>query len=85
MAYAAYVFGEACMKAMNGYAGVEQCAYVESDIEGCSFFAQRVKLGRSGVVHKYGVGCLSAGEKDALKAMGPQLAEEIAKGHTWTK
>lgn len=53
MAYAAYLFVTACLKAMNGFAGIVECAYVEdSSIEGCDFFAQRVKLGKTGVTHR---------------------------------
>lgn len=53
MAYAAYLFVTACLKAMNGFAGIVECAYVEDDtIEGCDFFAQRVKLGKTGVVQR---------------------------------
>lgn len=54
MAYAAYLFVTSCLKAMNGYAGVVECCYVEDEtIEGCDFFAQRVKLGKQGVVSRY--------------------------------
>lgn len=53
MAYAAYLFATACLKAMNGFAGIVECAYVEdASIEGCDFFAQRVKLGKTGIVHR---------------------------------
>lgn len=51
MAYAAYLFVTSCLKAMNGYAGIVECCYVEDDsVEGCDFFAQRVKLGKQGVI-----------------------------------
>ena len=86
MAYAAYLFATSCMKAMNGFAGIVECAYVEdSSVEGCDFFAQRVKLGKGGVVHKYGLGKLSASEQEALDGMKGQLAAEIKKGVEWSK
>ena len=54
MAYAAYLFVTSCLKAMNGYAGVVECCYVEDEsIEGCDFFAQRVKLGKQGIISRY--------------------------------
>jgi len=81
MAYAAYLFASACLKAMNGYAGIVECAYVDCNtVPGCSFFAQRVKLGRRGVVHKFGLGSLNADERAALDAATPQLISEIQKG-----
>lgn len=86
MAYAAYTFTTACMKAMNGFAGIVECAYVEDkSIEGCDFFAQRVKLGKSGVLHRYGVGKLNESETAQLESMKAQLAGEIQKGKDWVK
>lgn len=53
MAYAAYLFVTSCLKAMNGYAGIVECCYVEDEsIEGCDFFAQRVKLGKQGIISR---------------------------------
>ena len=86
MAYAAYVFAQACMKAMNGFAGIVECAYVEDEsVDGCDFFAQRVKLGKSGVVERFGVGKLNESEAAQLEAMKEQLAAEIQKGVEWSK
>jgi malate/lactate dehydrogenase len=86
MAYAAYLFATECMKAMNGFAGVVQCAYVEDDsVEGCDFFAQRVKLGKDGIAQKLGLGKLSEYEQKALDGMKGQLATEINKGKEWSK
>lgn len=86
MAYAAFVFAENCMRAMNGYGGIVQCAYVDSPIvPECAFFAQRVQLGRQGVVKQFGLGRLSDTEAEGLQGMTAQLAEEIAKGDSWTK
>ena len=86
MAYAAYAFATECMKAMNGFAGVVECAYVEDDtVDGCDFFAQRVKLGKNGVAHKFGLGKLNESEQKALDAMKEQLAAEIKKGAEWSK
>jgi hypothetical protein len=65
MAYAAYLFVTACLKAMNGFAGVVECAYVEdASIEGCDFFAQRVKLGKTGILKRYALTCTSSHAMD---------------------
>lgn len=86
MAYAAYLFATACLKAMNGFAGVVECAYVEDEsVEGCDFFAQRVKLGKQGIITRYGVGKLTEFEAAALEEMKPQLIAEISKGVEWKK
>jgi malate dehydrogenase len=84
MAYAAFLFATACIKALNGFAGIVECAYIEdSSVEGCDFFAQRVKLGRTGITQRYGIGKLSDSEKAALDAMRGQLKDEIQKGKDW--
>ena len=86
MAYAAYAFATECMKAINGYSGVVQCAYVEDDsVDGCDFFAQRVRLGKSGIVHRFGIGKLNDEEQKLLESMKEQLASEIKKGVEWSK
>ena len=47
MAYAGALFGDACLRAKNGEAGVVECTYVESDVvPGVEFFATKVSLGR---------------------------------------
>jgi hypothetical protein len=58
---------------------------VESDIEAARFFSINPSSWAALASCKYGLGSLSAGEKDALKTMGPQLAEgEIARAE-WAK
>ena len=49
MAYAAAEFGEACLRALSGHAGVVECAYVDSHLTELPFFASRVRLGPEGV------------------------------------
>ena len=49
MAYAAAKFGESCLAAMAGRAGLVECAYVESHLTPLPFFASRVVLGPHGV------------------------------------
>jgi malate dehydrogenase len=54
MAYAAYLFVASCLKAMKGDTGIVECCYVEdSTVEGCDFFAQRVTLGKQGIVSRW--------------------------------
>ena len=48
MAYAAALFGDACLRGLNGSVATE-CTYVESDVvPDIPFFATKVKLGTEG-------------------------------------
>lgn len=49
MAYAGALFGDACLRALNGEPDVAEYAYVESDVvPELSFFSTKVKLGPEG-------------------------------------
>lgn len=81
MAYAGALFGDACLRGLNGQKNVIECSYVESDVqEGVSHFSSKVKLGPEGVQEIHSVGEISDYEKDALKSMIPELAASIEAG-----
>jgi malate dehydrogenase len=81
MAYAGALFGDACLRAKNGEAGVVECTYVESDVvPGLDFFATKVSLGREGVEKIHGTGPLTPYEQKGLDDMMEELKGSIQKG-----
>ena len=87
MAYAGSLFGDACLRAMNGEKDVYQYTYVQSSVQpGVSFFASRVLLGKSGAekVLPLPEG-LTPYEQAGVKAMLPELASSIEKGVDFVK
>ncbi|SPC65474.1 probable MDH1 - malate dehydrogenase precursor, mitochondrial [Ustilago sp. UG-2017b] len=86
MAYAAAVFSDSLLKALNGEKGIKECAYVESPLykdQGATFFATPVTLGKNGVEEIHPVGKVSAEEGKLLEAAIPELAKNIKKGVDW--
>jgi malate dehydrogenase len=81
MALAGAEFVDHLLKGLGGVAS-EACTMVESDVvQGCRFFANRVKLGPNGVAENLGLGKLSDYEKAKLeKEVVPELASSIQKG-----
>merc|ERR1712098_1043798 len=49
MAYAAARFTDSLIKGMSGQQGVIECAYVESDVTECKYFATPLVLGPNGI------------------------------------
>uniref|UniRef100_A0A061QWK0 Malate dehydrogenase n=1 Tax=Tetraselmis sp. GSL018 TaxID=582737 RepID=A0A061QWK0_9CHLO len=81
MAYAAARFAESCLSAMAGAAGVEEYAYVESQLfPDLPFFSSKVSIGRDGILEVHGLGALNNAEKAGLEAMKEELKGSIAKG-----
>ena len=83
MAAAAAEFAAACLRALAGHRNVTVCAYVASDaVNSLPFFATKVRLGRSGVEHNYGLPTrgLSPFEKSELEKLVPELRASIDKG-----
>ena len=83
MAAAAAEFAAACLRALAGHRNVTVCAYVASDaVKSLPFFATKVRLGRSGVEHNYGLPTrgLSPFEKSELEKLVPELRASIDKG-----
>ncbi|XP_071789688.1 malate dehydrogenase, mitochondrial-like [Asterias amurensis] len=85
MAFAAARFASSVLEALNGKAGVVECAYVRSDITEASYFANPILLGKNGLEKNLGFGKLSDYEQKLLtEAMG-ELKGNIAKGEEFVK
>lgn len=80
MAYAGARFVGSLLRALNGEAGVSECAFVESPVASTDFFASRVELGVEGVEKIHGLGELSAFEKECFDKLIPELQGSIEKG-----
>lgn len=86
MAYAAAVFTNSLLRALNGEKGVKECAYVDSPLykdQGVEFFATPVSLGKDGVEEIHQVGKVSPEEEKLLEACIPELAKNVEKGISW--
>jgi len=80
MAYAGAVFGDACLKGLNGVPDIVECSYVQSTITELPFFASKVRLGKNGVEEVLGLGQLTDFEKEGLEALKGELKSSIEKG-----
>jgi len=85
MAYAGYLFTQNLLKAMKGEHKITQCAYVESDLTGVSFFAGPCRFGERGVEEVLDFGELSVYEKSWYDKMLPDLKHQIQKGIDFVK
>jgi malate dehydrogenase len=80
MAYAGAVFGDACLKGLNGVPDIVECSFVQSTVTELPFFASKVRLGKNGVEEVIGLGELSAFEKEGLESLKGELLSSIEKG-----
>merc|ERR1711915_703417 len=80
MAYAAARFTDSLIKGMSGQEGVIECAYVESDVTKCKYFATPLVLGPNGIEKNLGLGTLTDFEQALLAAAIPELNGSIKKG-----
>ncbi|KAK4469896.1 hypothetical protein MN116_007401 [Schistosoma mekongi] len=80
MAYAGARFAISLLEAMNGRAGVVECAFVQSDVTECEFFSTPLALGTEGVEKNMGIGKLNEYEIELLKKLIPELQANIKKG-----
>ncbi|KAE8817951.1 malate dehydrogenase 1, mitochondrial-like [Hordeum vulgare] len=90
MAYAGAVFGDACLKGLNGVPDIVECSYVQSTVTELPFFASKgislstdvtqVRLGKNGVEEVLGLGQLTEFEKEGLEALKGELKSSIEKG-----
>lgn len=83
MGQAAARFGLSLVRALQGEAGVVECAYVEGDGEHARFFAQPLLLGKSGIIERKAIGALSSFEKQALDNMLGTLKQDIELGESF--
>eukprot|EP01025_Chloroclados_australasicus_P049226 TRINITY_DN5596_c1_g1_i1.p1 TRINITY_DN5596_c1_g1~~TRINITY_DN5596_c1_g1_i1.p1 ORF type:complete len:227 (-),score=37.11 TRINITY_DN5596_c1_g1_i1:429-1109(-) len=85
MAYAAAIFGDACMRGMSGESPVE-CTYIQTDVvPGVDYFSTLVQLGKGGVEKVLGNGELSAYENEGLDTLKAELKSSIEKGVKFVK
>ncbi|THD19817.1 malate dehydrogenase [Fasciola hepatica] len=80
MAYSGVRFATSLMEAMTGRAGVVECAFVQSDVSECEFFATPITLGPNGVERNMGIGKLNEYEIELLKIVIPELKKNIKRG-----
>ncbi|GJP81189.1 hypothetical protein CLOP_g11356 [Closterium sp. NIES-67] len=85
MAYAAAVFADSLLKAMNGAPNVVECTYVESTLTEARFFASKVRLGPSGAEEILPLGNLIPYEEKAIQRALPELMESIQAGVDFVK
>ncbi|CAI7806037.1 unnamed protein product [Closterium sp. NIES-54] len=85
MAYAAAVFADSLLKAMNGAPNVVECTYVESKLTEARFFASKVRLGPSGAEEILPLGDLIPYEEKAIQRALPELQESIQAGVDFVK
>jgi len=79
MAFAASRMATSCLKGLSGFPTVE-CAYVDSSVTECAFFASKVTLGPEGIAEVHGLGALTDFEAEGVKKLIPDLQKQIAKG-----
>merc|ERR1711907_807318 len=79
MAYAAAVFTCCVLKANKGES-VKACAFVESTVTDCPFFASTVELGPDGVKNIPALPEMTPYEKSMFDEMMPQLKKQVEKG-----
>ena len=80
MAYAGAHFTFKVLEALNGAAGITECAFVESDVTDAPYFSSPVTLGKNGVETIHGYGTLSPFEQDVLDKAVPDLIAQAEKG-----
>eukprot|EP00903_Cladosiphon_okamuranus_P017493 g16113.t1 len=85
MAHAGAYFAGKVLDGLNGVEGVEECAFVESDLTDAPFFASPVSLGKDGVSKVHGFGNLSAFEQSLVDENVPALIKQAQKGSDFVK
>ncbi|XP_064094942.1 malate dehydrogenase, mitochondrial-like [Macrobrachium nipponense] len=80
MAFAGARFAFSMIRALNGEAGVVECAYVRSDITEATYFSTPIVFGPSGISKNLGLGKLSAFEAGLVEAAIKELKGSIKKG-----
>ncbi|XP_071541640.1 malate dehydrogenase, mitochondrial [Panulirus ornatus] len=83
MAYAGARFAFSMIRAMNGEAGVVECAYVRSNVTEATYFSTPLVLGPNGLEKNLGLGKLSPFEGKLIEAALPELKGSIKKGESF--
>lgn len=85
MGQAACRFALSLVRALQGEANVVEYAYVEGDGQYARFFAQPLRLGKTGIEELLPIGALSAYEQNALESMLETLRNDIKLGEDFIK
>ncbi|XP_036224405.2 malate dehydrogenase, mitochondrial [Bactrocera oleae] len=80
MAHSVAKFTHALLMGLAGMGDPVECAYVESTVTDCSFFATPLKLGKQGIEKNLGIPTLAKFEVELLHDLIPELKESIKKG-----
>eukprot|EP01062_Namystynia_karyoxenos_P072472 TRINITY_DN6866_c0_g2_i1.p1 TRINITY_DN6866_c0_g2~~TRINITY_DN6866_c0_g2_i1.p1 ORF type:complete len:339 (+),score=103.37 TRINITY_DN6866_c0_g2_i1:86-1102(+) len=80
MADAGVRFVDSLLRALNGEAGVVECAYVEHAVDGVPFFSSPVELGPEGVKNVREIGPMSEYEQGLYAECLKQLQANIEAG-----
>jgi len=85
MAKAGAHFTSSLLKALSGEKGIVECAYVESDVTECQWFANPVELGVNGLEKNLGLPALDEYETKLLGEAITELQPSIDEGVDFVK
>jgi malate dehydrogenase len=85
MAKAGAHFAIQLVKALKGEKGIVECAYVESDVTECQWFATKIELGPNGMEKNLGMGELDDYETKLLGEAITELKPSIDEGVDFVK
>ncbi|XP_042216667.1 malate dehydrogenase, mitochondrial-like [Homarus americanus] len=83
MAYAGARFAFSMIRAMNGEAGVVECAYIRSNTTEATYFSTPIVLGPNGMEKNLGLGKLTAYETKLVENAIGELKASIKKGESF--
>jgi len=79
MAFAANLFANSLLQALNGHEVIE-CSYVKSDVTKAPYFSTPIRIDKNGVKENLGLGKLSDYEKKLVDEAIGDLQKSISKG-----
>ncbi|XP_004533385.1 malate dehydrogenase, mitochondrial [Ceratitis capitata] len=86
MAHSVAKFTHSLILGLAGLGDPVECAYVESTVTDCAFFATPLKLGKNGIEKNLGIPSpLAKFEAEMLQELMPELKESIKKGLEYAK
>lgn len=80
VAHSVAKFTHSLIMGLAGLGDPKECAYVESTVTDCAFFATPLKLGKQGIEKNLGIPTLAKFEAELLQELTPELKESIKKG-----
>ncbi|THD18842.1 malate dehydrogenase [Fasciola hepatica] len=84
MVYSVVRFATSLMEAMSGHAGIVACAFVQSDVSKCKFFATPITLDPKGVERNMDIGKLSKFEIELLNVVMFEVEKNIKRDKKFT-